>query len=67
VSKALVIAQNVNTQDIGALLAVARAEVQKREKASQNPIVQSPFFVSELSVHVAVCELDINAVAGVKG
>ena len=54
--KALVIVPNANTQDIGALLAVARAEARKREQADQNPTVRSLLFVPELGVYVAVYE-----------
>jgi hypothetical protein len=54
--KALVIVPNDSTREIGALLAVARAEARKREKANQNPPILALKFFPELSVYVAVYE-----------
>jgi len=54
--KALVIVPNADTKDIGALLAVARAEARKREKVSENPRVLALRFLPELGVYVAVYE-----------
>jgi len=52
--KALVIVQNERTKEVGALLAVARAEARKREKTRQNPPVLALRFFPELNVYVAV-------------
>lgn len=58
--KALVIVPNVNTQEIGALLAIARAEARKRERAEMNPPIRSLLFIPELSVYVAIYEAQEN-------
>lgn len=52
--KALVIVPNERTKEVGALLAVARAEARKREKTRQNPPVLALRFFPELNVYVAV-------------
>lgn len=52
--KALVIISNERTKEVGALLAVARAEARKREKANQNPPVLALRFLPELGVYVVV-------------
>ena len=54
--KALVIVSNEKTLEIGSLLAVARAEARRREKASQNPPILALKFFPELGVYVAVYE-----------
>jgi len=54
VLKALVIVPNERTKEVGALLAVARAEARKREKTRQNPPVLALRFFPELNVYVAV-------------
>jgi hypothetical protein len=54
--KALVILPNEQTREIGALLAVARAEARKREQSDKNPPVLALKFFPELSVYVAVYE-----------
>jgi hypothetical protein len=57
--KALVIVPNERTRELGCLVAVARAEARKREKAGQNPPILALKFVPELSVYVAVYEAPI--------
>jgi hypothetical protein len=52
--KALVILPNDQTKEIGALLAVARAEARKREHADRNPPILALRFFPELGVYVAV-------------
>jgi len=54
--KALVIIANEQTKEIGALLAVARAEARKREHVQENPPILALRFLPELSVYVAVYE-----------
>ena len=54
--RALVISPNEKTQDLGSLLAVARAEACRREHVSVNPTVRALVFVAELGVYVAVYE-----------
>jgi len=54
--RALVILPNDRTKEIGALVAVARAEARKREQANQNPPILALRFFPELSVYVAVYE-----------
>jgi hypothetical protein len=54
--KALVIVPNDKTREVGALLAVARAEARKREHSKVNPPILSLLFVPELGVYVAVYE-----------
>ena len=54
--KALVIVPNEQTKEFGSLLAVARAEARKREKANQNPPILTLTFLPELKVFVAVYE-----------
>lgn len=55
--KAIVIAANERTVDVGSLLAVARAEACRREHSSVNPLVRALVFVAELGVYVAVYEV----------
>ena len=54
--KALVIAPNKKTQDIGSLLAIARSEACRREHVQVNPVVRALKFVAELGVYLAVYE-----------
>jgi hypothetical protein len=54
--KALVIAPNEKTTEFGSLLAVARAEARRRERADRNPPVRALRFFPELNVYVAVYE-----------
>jgi hypothetical protein len=48
---------NVNTKDIGDLLAVARAEARKREHIQKNPPIRALNFIPELGVYIAVYEI----------
>jgi hypothetical protein len=54
--KALVILPNANTQDVGALVAIARCEARKREHAEKNPPIRALRFIAELNVYVFVYE-----------
>jgi hypothetical protein len=54
--KALVVFPNDKTREFGSLLAIARAEARKREKAEKNPPILALTFVPELQVYVAVYE-----------
>lgn len=54
--KALVIAPNEKTKEVGCLLAVARAEARRREHSNENPAIRALRFFPELSVYVAVYE-----------
>ena len=54
--RALVIVPNEKTREVGALVAVARAEARKREHADKNPPVRALRFLPELGVYVAVYE-----------
>jgi hypothetical protein len=54
--KALVIIPNEQTKDYGSLLAIARHEAKKREKASENPPIRALKFIPELHVYVALYE-----------
>jgi len=56
VLKALVIIPNEKTDEVGCLLAVARSEARKREKAQQNPSVKALHFLPEIAVYIAVYE-----------
>jgi hypothetical protein len=58
--KALVIIPNEQTREYGSLLAVARAEARKREKANQNPPILALKFFPELGVYVAIYEVQDN-------
>lgn len=64
--KALIIIPNEQTREIGALLAVARAEARKREKTRQNPPVLALNFLPELGVYVAVYQAQENTKPEVK-
>jgi hypothetical protein len=56
VLKALVIVPNEKTREVGALLAVARAEARRREKSEQNPPILALKYFSDLGIYVAVYE-----------
>jgi hypothetical protein len=56
VLKALVIIPNPKTQEIGALLAVARQAARNREHIEKNPPILALRFIPELHVYVAVYE-----------
>jgi len=62
--KALVIIPNSRTKELGALLAVARAEARKREQSQRNPLVRALEFLPELSVYVAVYEAEPRKARG---
>jgi hypothetical protein len=51
-----VIIPNEQTKEVGALLAVARAEARKRERSEKNLPIRSLRFLPELGVYVAVYE-----------
>lgn len=63
--KALVIIPNEKTQDMGDLLAIARAEAQKREHTREDVNVKALAFIPECGVYVAVYERCSNKL-GVK-
>ena len=66
--KALVIVPNERTQDTGSLLAIARAEAQKRERTHKNVSVKTIIFVPECGVHVALYEAPgVQRAPGVRG
>jgi hypothetical protein len=65
--KALVIVPNEKTKEVGALLAVARAEARKREHADKNPPVLALRFFPELCVYVAVYDAQEIKKSEVKG
>jgi hypothetical protein len=54
--KALVISPNERSRDMGDLLAIARAEAQKREHTRENITVRSITFIPECGVYVALYE-----------
>lgn len=58
--KALVIVPNERTDDLGSLLAVARAEACRREHVNNNPLVRALVFLAEIGVYVAVYEAPDN-------
>ncbi len=58
--KALVIRPNERTQDMGSLLAIARAEAQKREHTHKNLPVRAIKFIPECSVFVALYEPSVE-------
>jgi len=63
--RALVIVPNSKTTDIGNLLAIARAEAQKREHTHEKIHVKNLTFIAQLGVYVAVYERCSNKL-GVK-
>ncbi|MFQ6081275.1 MAG: hypothetical protein ACE5OW_06375 [Candidatus Bathyarchaeia archaeon] len=54
--RALVIYVNEKVKDVGSLLAIARAEAQKREHTHRNLVVRAIKFIPELGVYVAFYE-----------
>ena len=64
--KALVIMPNEQTKEVGALLAVARAEARKREHADKNPPILALRFFPELNVYVAVYGVQVIQGSDVK-
>lgn len=54
--RVLVIIPNERTQDMGSLLAIARAEAQKHERTHQNITVRAIKFIPECGVYVALYE-----------
>lgn len=54
VLKALVIMPNPKTQEMGSLLAIARAEARKRERTQQNLPILALRYIPELNIYVAV-------------
>lgn len=56
VFKALVIVPNSRTTDVGDLLAIARAEAQKREQTHEKVEIKALPFIPELGVYVAIYE-----------
>jgi hypothetical protein len=54
--RALVILPNDRTKEIGALVAVARAEARKREHSQQNPPIRALVFVAQLQLYCAIYE-----------
>lgn len=52
--KALVIIPNERIKDMGSILAIARAEAQKREHTHKSVDIKSIRFVSECQVYVVV-------------
>ena len=57
---------NAETNEIGALLAIARSEARKREKSKENPPIRALKFFPELGVYVAVYEATDNPVQDTK-
>ena len=45
---------NPKTQEMGSLLAIARAEARKRERTQQNPPILALRYIPELNIYVAV-------------
>ena len=60
--KALVIVPNRRTNELGDLLAIARAEARKREHADKNPPIRALVFVPELQVYCAIYEAQVRVV-----
>jgi hypothetical protein len=67
VLRAIVVIPNDRTKEFGSLLAVARAEARKRERADKNPPVLALRFFPELGVYVAVYEAQEIKKSEVKG
>jgi len=65
--KALVIVPNEQTKEYGSLLAIARHEAKKREKASENPPILALRYFAELGVFVAVYQAEEIQKPEVKG
>ena len=58
VLKALVLMPNEKTNDVGALLAVARDAARKREDTQTNPPIRALHFIAELGIFIAVYEVE---------
>jgi len=54
--KALVLAPNAKTTELGSILAIARSEARKREHSNENPPIRALKFFPELDVYVAIYE-----------
>jgi hypothetical protein len=54
--KAIVIATNVKTTELGSILAIARSESRKREQSKENPPIRALRYFPELCVYVAIYE-----------
>ena len=54
--KALIIAPNEKTKEIGSILAIARDAARKREGTQENPPIRALQFVAEVGVFIAVYE-----------
>lgn len=66
--KALVIVPNERTQEMGSLLAIARAEAQKRERTHEKLIIRVILFIPECNVYVALYEASgVQRNPGVRG
>jgi hypothetical protein len=66
VLKALVIATNEKTTELGSILAIARSEARKREQSEKNPPVRALHYFPELCVYVAVYEAMENLAENLK-
>jgi hypothetical protein len=64
--KALVIAINEKTTELGSILAIARSEARKREQSRMNPPIRAMKYFPELSVYVAVYEAADNPTKNLK-
>lgn len=58
--KALVVAPNEKTNELGSILAIARNEARKREQSKMNPPIRALRYFPELCVYVAVYEAADN-------
>ena len=56
--KALVIAINEKTTELGSVLAIARTEARKREQSKENPPIRALRYFPELYIYVAVYETE---------
>jgi len=63
--KALVITPNERTRDVGTLLAIARAEAQKREHTHQNIDVRRLLYDPVCDVYIALYEAGCSREADV--
>ena len=64
--KAIVITPNERTNEVGSILAVARAEARKREQSNKNPPIRALRYFPELCVYVAVYEAADNPFQNLK-
>jgi len=66
--KALVIVPNERTQDMGSLLAIARAEAQRNLRSHQNVVVKTIHWVPECGVYVVLYEAPgVQRASGARG